>query len=301
MCEERLANTGNQGAVRVCHPLAVTDASVLAGLLLVLLLLLPDLSEIGIPGFLSLKRQVSQQESKLEDQAARLASFQSQLAQAMESQQTVTQNADPRAIATNVNVYDFNALLQRAEAKAPNLFTTAHEFTHETIPAAQAQLEIRLLRIWARLEAPIAQAQQLDRRNELDQRNAEALVNTLLHEEKNIGIELDALSQRGNVSAAALQNVRRREAEVMQVRRQAEAELLELSDPTDIEKGPAWRWCRDFQQEIEVVRAARDAVIRAEFIEDNKLSAAVRLAEGLLEAWKGRIHSSSKASEGASD
>lgn len=61
VCGDELANTGDQGAVRVCRPVAISDAPVVGGILLILLLLLPDLSEIGIPGFLSLKRQVREQ------------------------------------------------------------------------------------------------------------------------------------------------------------------------------------------------------------------------------------------------
>lgn len=302
VCEEKLANTGNQGAIRVCHPLAVTDVPVLAGLFFVLLLLLPDLSEIGIPGFLSLKRQVSQQESKLEEQAVRLVGLQSQVAQAIESRQTVRQTTDTRAAAMNFNIYDVYGALQQAQAKAPGSFAAAHEFSHEAIPAERVQLEVRLIRTWARLEEPIAQAERVRRRIHQDLEAAEARLITLLHEEKNISVELDALLSRDDISAAGLQNARFREAQIRQRRMQAEREYENLAaERTTLEGQPAWDWYQDFRQEIEVVRSARDAVMRGEPIEASKLSAAVRLAEGLLEAWKGRSDSPSKAGEAASD
>lgn len=298
VCEEKLANTGNQGAVRVCHPLAVSDVPVLAGLLLVMLLLLPDLSEIGIPGFLSLKRQVSQQESKLEEQAARLVGLQAQLAQAIESQQTVTQNAETHAAAMNVNVYDFNALLRQAEAKAPDLFIAAHEYSHEAIPAARAQLEVQLLRIWAQLSEPIVQARQIDGRFEARRAHAQARIDALREQERG----LDVRRELGKFSAEELQDQRMRMDMARAARHQADAELHELAKSQDqLRSMPAWKWCRDFQQEIEVVRATHEAVIQAEPIEGNKLNAAVRLAEGLLEAWKGRTNTPSKAGEVTAD
>lgn len=57
ICRDELANVGKNAVVRTCGPLGVTDLPVVCGILLLVVLLGPDLSEVSI-GVLTLKRSV---------------------------------------------------------------------------------------------------------------------------------------------------------------------------------------------------------------------------------------------------
>jgi hypothetical protein len=62
-CNEQVSSqTGH--VVRVCHPVSASDAPVVIGLVLIGLLLLPDFAEVAIPGLVSLKRRVAEQERR---------------------------------------------------------------------------------------------------------------------------------------------------------------------------------------------------------------------------------------------
>jgi hypothetical protein len=81
--------------VRVCGPLAATDPPVVVGLVLVLLLILPDFAEVAVPGFVSLRRRVDEQgrrQEKLEEHV-RLAVSQTATAHINQFLPTV---ADPK-------------------------------------------------------------------------------------------------------------------------------------------------------------------------------------------------------------
>ncbi len=69
VCSDVVTTTGR--VVRVCRPPQFTDGLVVAGLVVVILLLLPDLGEIGLPGMFSLRRTVEEQDSRLENEEAR--------------------------------------------------------------------------------------------------------------------------------------------------------------------------------------------------------------------------------------
>ena len=58
ICSDQLAD--NSSVVKVCEPIGLTDPRIAWILLIVLLLLLPDLSEIELAGALSLKRAVTE-------------------------------------------------------------------------------------------------------------------------------------------------------------------------------------------------------------------------------------------------
>src|SRR4051794_6289793 len=62
-CNEQVASQTGQ-VVRVCHPVSASDAPVVIGLVLILVLLLPDFSEVAIPGLVSVKRRVAEQERR---------------------------------------------------------------------------------------------------------------------------------------------------------------------------------------------------------------------------------------------
>jgi hypothetical protein len=307
VCGDELATTGGQGVVRLCRPLAITDPPILGALLLILLLLLPDLSEIGIPGFLSLKRQVQEQESKLGEQEGKLAALNAQLTQAIGLEQATTQDVDTRANAMSVNVLDIAGVLRRFETKAESELLAAsgrEEHSNDVVPAARAQLESRLLRIWARLEPPTkisleywaardrAAGAEAELRNLDRQRVAVEGRLARLHKEDPAAVETNELESLLRSSAT----LAGREGAFQHMLDQATKVLARTEGPTEVLK-----WGADFRQELQVVRAAYDALIHGESIEDSKLSAAVRLAEGLLEAWNIRSGITSEVADITAD
>src|SRR4051794_17475733 len=65
VCEETVSIVPGR-AVEYCHAPGPTDLSFMSGLLLVLLLLLPDVSEIGVAGALTVKRRLDNTEQRQE-------------------------------------------------------------------------------------------------------------------------------------------------------------------------------------------------------------------------------------------
>lgn len=71
ICDDQVARVGNTALVRSCRPLSVTDAPMLAILVIAGVLLLPtDLSVLEIPGVLRLERQLKEQAKRQDDMAA---------------------------------------------------------------------------------------------------------------------------------------------------------------------------------------------------------------------------------------
>ncbi len=92
ICRE--AAGADTGVVRLCGPVGPDDLPALAVLVLVaVLLLLPDMSEISVPGLLTLKRAVAEQETKTEALADQVA----QLSIRMQQVNTVTTYIYPPA------------------------------------------------------------------------------------------------------------------------------------------------------------------------------------------------------------
>jgi hypothetical protein len=60
VCEEQVAQTGEQGVVRTCHEPSATDPRFIAFLVLILMLVWPDLSELSV-GMVKLTRRVEDQ------------------------------------------------------------------------------------------------------------------------------------------------------------------------------------------------------------------------------------------------
>jgi hypothetical protein len=268
-----------------------------------MLLLLPDFSEIGIPGFLSLKRRVQEQESKLEEQEAKLVALDAQMTQAIGLRQKAVQDVDTRANAMSVNVLDIAGVLRRFESKAEQELLAASDREHESedlVPVAKAQLESRLLRIWAQLEPPVKTglAYQASRnRAAVAEENFRSLTKRLpgLTE---VEKHLTALANEdpAAVDVGELNLLIQKKVDLEAMERAAMHTLdLAAAELSRIEDSTASEWSARFDQEIRIARVAHNALIHGEPIEDDKLSAAVRLAEGLLEAW--RIRSGS-ASEG---
>jgi Subtilase family len=63
VCEDQLAQTGDQGVVRVCHGVSITDVRIIGLLAILLLLVWPDLSELTV-GIVKLTRRVEEQTSE---------------------------------------------------------------------------------------------------------------------------------------------------------------------------------------------------------------------------------------------
>jgi hypothetical protein len=66
VCTDQVARVGNTALVRSCDPLSLTDAPLLALVGTAVLLLLPDVSSLEIPGILRLERRVEAQVDRQE-------------------------------------------------------------------------------------------------------------------------------------------------------------------------------------------------------------------------------------------
>jgi hypothetical protein len=299
VCEERVATVGGQAVVRVCRPPALTDLPVVTGLLVALLLLLPDLAEIGIPGFISLKRRV-------DDQEAKLAGLEVQVDQSAELRQTAVQSVDSTANAVNLNYIDMNSVLHEFRNKnGGNASLDSHAVLGLHVAPQRGQLEAQLLRAWARLqplvdlsehalydekrirdaEFRVEWAEQLYRMSQQDRQHALQDMQS-----KNL-----AVAERGRGDFARSDSQTLDAAERL---RRARTHLETVITKSTPKAGPAGvqltneqfaalrKWRIDFMQEVSIVEAAQRAVAQAEPIDDEKLVAAVTLAEGLLAAWE---------------
>lgn len=74
------AVTGSGAVVTTCRAPQASDGLVIAYALFVLLLLAPDLAELGVPGLLTLRRRVNEQDSRLETEEGRRELLESQVA-----------------------------------------------------------------------------------------------------------------------------------------------------------------------------------------------------------------------------
>jgi hypothetical protein len=169
VCEDKLATTGSSALARVCRPPAITDPPVAAGLFLVLLLLLPDLAEIGIPGFLTLKRRVEEQQAKVEEQEVKLTELANQIVQVAEQRQDVTQQANPQAsnyTVVSLNAVDVPSVLRELNAKVDDRPATPHSpggfLDALDVTPDRARLEAQVLRLWAKLAALVALGRQYE-------------------------------------------------------------------------------------------------------------------------------------------
>jgi hypothetical protein len=290
MCEDKLATTGTNAVVRVCRPLAITDPPVAGALLLVVLLLLPDLAEVGIPGFLTLKRRVEQQEEKVDQQAikveeqeAKIANLITQLAQSAVQQQAVSQTSAAQGNAVNVNLYDFQAAIKAVEPPSDQDLASTKPLFAADSPTSRTELELRMLRtgemvaVLARV-APSASAAEEEERleKEIEERKEKG-------EEK----EEDRWYQWGYDAdqwSKDLDEAKRERRQLLY----GDDESRRISNESDkVLRSALASWFDRHREPMQLVVAARDAVLRQEPIDDTKLAEAVDLAEGLLHKWAG--------------
>jgi hypothetical protein len=297
VCEDRLAAVGNQAVVRVCHSPALTDVPVLTGLLVVLLLLLPDLAEIGIPGFISLKRRV-------DDQEAKLAGLELQVEQSTDVRQTAAQEVDTKANALNVNYIDIEGALRMFLNKTGDeVSPTPETATILQVAPQRGQLEAQLLRAWAQLEPLVTLSEGVIFEEQLPQAEERVAVARHLYEmcqrDRARALEQMRDARPDKVNEAA-KVVGRLEAETDGAADRLRSAIQHLMNLQARVQNPAGQdgmplsskelhalraWRRDFKQEVDIVRAARHAVAHAQPIHDDKLADAVKLADGLLVAW----------------
>ncbi len=299
VCEQRLATVGAQAVVEVCRPPAMSDLPVVGGVVVVLLLLLPDLAEVGLPGFISLKRRV-------EDTEGRLAGLELQLTQTSQMQQAAAQDVDSRASAinaVNVNLYDFETALEGLRTKTGrDLPAAAATPGIRDVSPRRAQLEAHLLRVWAELEPLVASSQlavleeQLHAaRHELEvarhsyraaQDERARALSRVKDPRPDVAEEAQqqlARSDERTLNAAAQMHLAEAHYEAAKRRAQtAERAGVQL---TSSEARALRKWTAPFQEEVALVEAAQQAVAQARPIEDDKLDAAIKLAEGLVVAW----------------
>jgi cell division protein FtsB len=106
VCEDQLV--GEPGpemtVVSVCRDPGVTDLLPLTFLLVVLLLLWPELSELGIPGFLTLKRRVQAAEVDAEDQRERQTQLERQVQELKVSFDTAVDASTRSSAQVNINL-----------------------------------------------------------------------------------------------------------------------------------------------------------------------------------------------------
>ncbi len=269
ICDQKLAAVGTQAVVKVCHSPSLTDLPVIAILLLVLLLLLPDLSEVGFPGLFSLKRQVEQQETKLGNLEQELT-FQAEVKQVAQQTQKVESTF-------NIQLADTGEALRDFERKSGIAIHYADDNGAVGLSNTQrAQLRSQLI----------------------DDANA---VDELVRRGSSL-TELDKAKAREYEVYSELlkRKIQRRPGdsyfELTRDIGESRQRLSSLDGQPDPEKdADLAEWVEKFAPEIAIIDAARDAVIKSGPITDNKLLEAAKLAEGLLTSWKARERERSEA------
>jgi hypothetical protein len=262
VCEDKLATVGTNAVVRICRPPILSDIPIACGLLLVLLLFLPDLSEIGIPGFVSLKRQVEDHKSKIADLDTKINST-------VELHQAVAQTVDPQASANIINYTDFGAIFRDLRSRTGSFGQQALSLVD--VSKDRAQLQVELLHIWERLE-PLARVGRLMMTQLPGESHYPGRVRT--------NLSLDEWREQ--------QQPARERRLALQAERDAQIEAV-LGEALQPEKVAAITdWFLSFQQEIQIVQDARHAVAHAKEVETEKLREAVRLASSLSQVWQHR-------------
>lgn len=269
ICDQKLAAVGTQPVVKVCHSPSLTDLPVIAILLLVVLLLLPDLSEVGFPGLFSLKRQVEQQETKLGNLEQELT-LQTEMKQVAQQTQKVESTFNIQLADTGEALRDFErksgiAIHYPDGNGAVKLSNTQRaELRSQLIDDANAVDEL----VWrgsSLTELDKAKAREREVYSELLKRKIQRRPGDSYFElTRDIGESRQRLSSLDN-----------------QPDPEKDADLVE--------------WVEKFAPEIAIIDAARDAVIKSGPITDNKLLEAAKLAEGLLTSWKARERERSEA------
>jgi hypothetical protein len=112
--------TGSGAVVTTCRAPQASDGLVIAYALFILLLLAPDLAELGVPGLLTLRRRVDEQDTRLETEEGRRELLESQLTSISAR---LTQVSSAQAVGVDeLNIYvsgDETAHFAAAERQIP--------------------------------------------------------------------------------------------------------------------------------------------------------------------------------------
>lgn len=232
-------STGNDGSTvtKTCKGPEVTDASVVAVAALLVLLIVPDMSEVGIFG-VSLKRRLAQAEQKVSESEAK------------------AERLENRLEIQNLRVDTLSQNLVAANAQAVN---NVYLVSTEDIKNIDAALPEKA-RMYARGEVPSMPATGF--------LAPEA-------EEKLDPLMVVRLIQNWETLAWYLS--------LTPYHRGANAEDIGIA----ISLHQANLFRRLFEDELNIVRAARNNVAHAKPITDDDLSSAVDISERLLEALRG--------------
>jgi hypothetical protein len=151
VCRDSLASVGSAAVVRMCGPLGLIE--LLPWTLLLVLLMWPDLSEVSVPGLISLKRRVAEQEKRQERLEIAIQAVQQNV------------NLSPHQEITVMLSPDWHRAEQELSQKA-NQFQAGQEVrkppprdVKEPRAAGQGDLEVRLLAVWEQIDRNIRASQ----------------------------------------------------------------------------------------------------------------------------------------------
>jgi hypothetical protein len=144
VCSQELATAGNDGVVERCAPLSLVDLTPIV--LLALLCLLPDLSELSVPGIASIKVRLDRQTEQQADIKDQLAQVQQAVSLGV-AQETAVYIVNPGAALENLPEKEAKF---RREPTAEDERATATEAGPDSAErsAELALLERRILQVW---------------------------------------------------------------------------------------------------------------------------------------------------------
>ena len=141
-CEQKQSVFGT--VATVCHPPHLDDPLVVGGIVLALLLLLPDLAEFSVPGLVTLKLRLREQEARTEATTAELEAIRVQIAHLSASSSSDSSSVATQIVhlyppaATGLQTATLAAELpeQAAESASSHLLASARLLTGETAMTA---------------------------------------------------------------------------------------------------------------------------------------------------------------------
>ena len=242
VCHQETDAARSDPVVEVCSPPDISSLQVISGMIFILLLLWPELSEIGLPGGLMLKRRVERQEDEVRAHALRQQALEDRLDALQVQQQVALAGAAAQAHSHAGNVFVLAGAPQRAlsellekqeqfeaiaESEGRSAFAIQRESSMRSPPTERAVLEAELIRLASQIEQ--------------------------------WAIVAERYPSVGPVAAAMVGGVPLKASQL--------AALLE--------------WREWFDNEIRIVRAMRNAIVESDQVGDDDLKAAVEIARTL--------------------
>jgi hypothetical protein len=147
-CSDQVTNVGPTPTAQVCHKADPTDADVIAGFLVIFLLLWPELTEVGLPGGIVLKRQLKEQAATLADHERRQTELAHRL-ELLDVQQAVSARANSQSEVVQ-HFYAGGAPEARDAVRQQSRETADAPSPDARVDPERAALEAELLRLWER-------------------------------------------------------------------------------------------------------------------------------------------------------